>query len=465
MPRSIFLLSNRCWRSAATTSARGSSAACILASSSSPPPPSPQQEQAGRIQQRRRGYVSSSSSSNNNGGDRGGIRRSWSSTSSSSAAAAAIQAVPATSRQQRQLRRRRQYEGKVTVDGNGPPRQQQQQPAFGDLVEPVEFGSDRGDDCTEIDEYLESTANLSPWVPTPDVVARRAFDLALMTTPDFVPGGDEQQRQEEEEEEEVHVDLGSGDGRVNFHAVDYARVRTSIGIDNDPKVLEVARQRLLRRHPQPDIRFVRGNLSDPDCDAWNYLDDATIVTMYFARPALVEIRPILERRLSNRNVATADARRKPCRVVTVGYEMPGWQASVQEVVLGTKINVYQFGGDEEEDSGGGRGGQLRPLQDGEDEEDDDFVFVDVDDEELRGNEDAIISERPEELRKSALEGKEFEGSKVIDHTGKYPIRGFNPDIFRGTNEEEDDDWDNEDDVEVDDGNGSAEARTSKDEPK
>jgi hypothetical protein len=61
---------------------------------------------------------------------------------------------------------------------------------FGDLELPYEHGE------ASIDDYLKKTS-LSPWVPMPDSAARKMLDLAAASTSDF------------------HVDLGSGDGRVN----------------------------------------------------------------------------------------------------------------------------------------------------------------------------------------------------------------------------------------------------------
>ena len=78
-------------------------------------------------------------------------------------------------------------------------------------------------------------------------------------------------------------------------------------------------------------------------------------------------------------------------------------------------------------------------------------------------EEDIIKEKPTQLTRqhaalaNANDGRNMgTSSKVVDHSGQYPIRGFNPDIF---NEEEDDDedWDavdaEEEEEDSDDGEG------------
>jgi hypothetical protein len=99
--------------------------------------------------------------------------------------------------------------------------------------------------------YL-TMASLSPWVPCPDIVVKRVLEIANVTTND------------------VHVDLGCGDGRLNFAALDYytggstnegenkgvvggvgGGVKESWGIDIDTNILERCNARLRRRYVPP----------------------------------------------------------------------------------------------------------------------------------------------------------------------------------------------------------------------
>jgi len=235
--------------------------------------------------------------------------------------------------------------------------------AFGNLDEPYDYGT------KTLDEYLK-LASLSPWVPTPDVVARKMMDVA------------------EAGPHDVHVDLGSGDGRLCFQAIDYGCAR-SIGIDVDPGIVEVARQRLRRRHPPPDLEFFVADLLKVDSTAdavWDKVREATIITMYFAEEALRVFRPVLEEKLAGCE----------CKILTCGYEMPGWNSRRQEVVLGTQIHRYDWGSEEE---------------------DGDFQFAGPD----------ILEQKPEFLDRTPLENNsKFSGYTIVDKTRRFPF-GYDPD--------------------------------------
>eukprot|EP00934_Nitzschia_sp_Nitz4_P005468 Nitzschia sp. Nitz4//scaffold185_size43419//12101//12925//NITZ4_007297-RA/size43419-processed-gene-0.71-mRNA-1//1//CDS//3329539697//5458//frame0 len=182
------------------------------------------------------------------------------------------------------------------------------------LEEPLEYTPDG----TTIDDYSEQKATLSPWTPVPESVARKIFDRANPTS------------------EDVHVELGSGDGRVNFYAIE-AGVQRSVGIDVDEAIVEVAQQRLQRIHPMPPLDFYVADLVDETSPnhtrAWDDVSQATILTMYFAKEGLQTIRPLLERALMG----------KQCQIFTCGYAMPGWDSQVVETVLDMPIYYYDWG--------------------------------------------------------------------------------------------------------------------------
>lgn len=190
------------------------------------------------------------------------------------------------------------------------------------MQDPFEYSGD------SIEEYREK-ANLSPWVPVPDSVARKIFDRAL-------PEQQEDGSDNTGKADEIHVELGCGDGRVNFHAIEYG-VKESIGIDVDEDVVERGQERLKRIHPQPNLRFVVSDLMDPNSPAWTeFVPKATILTMYFATDGLEKIRPLLEQAL----------RGKRCKVFACGYAMPGWDPQIVETVLDIPIHFYDWGNDE-----------------------------------------------------------------------------------------------------------------------
>ncbi|KAL7490918.1 hypothetical protein ACHAWT_000443 [Skeletonema menzelii] len=225
------------------------------------------------------------------------------------------------------------------------------------------------------DQYLQ-LASLSPWVPCPDVVSKRVFEIATAN------------------ETDVHVDLGCGDGRLNFMAVDGStRVGKSWGVDVDENILNKCYERLGRRfvpskkknnsseeeeveeesllefvkadlvevielqkklYQQQELHLLGGddaaieksvknatsNINDANNESLqsitNKIANSTIITMYFVDNALQQIQPYLSSILGGR---------KNVRVITIGYEMPnkdGWNASWVERVLGLTIFRYDM---------------------------------------------------------------------------------------------------------------------------
>jgi hypothetical protein len=245
---------------------------------------------------------------------------------------------------------------------------------------------------------LSNKSTLSPWVPLPDAVARSALDLAG-AGPDT----------------KLHVDLGSGDGRVNFHAVDGYRVQSTIGIEVDEQLVAAAEARVSKRHPRPtNIAFQTADLlahfDDPESVWLNVIPRADIITFYFAQPMLLRSR--LEAALTG----------KRCQIVSCGYEMPGWTAAQERVVLGTTIYLYEFGGDGDDTS----------TFHGED---------------LLINNTVISRKTLQGLQQQQQQqrGQKFAGANVVDRTAHFPMRGFDPDrLFHNDDDEDidgDDDWD------------------------
>lgn len=245
-----------------------------------------------------------------------------------------------------------------------------------------------------VDDYLAKTS-LSPWVPLPDSACRAMLDLVQMN------------------ETDTHVDLGSGDGRVNFWAADGAKVKWTLGVDVDEGILQVARDRLAKRHPLPEnIQFVQVDLlKDLENPVWDRIREATVISMFFATPALRLFRPVLEEQLRGRS----------CKIVTAGYPMPGWQHPWQTtVVLGTTLHYYRWGEKWEEEM--------------DDESVENFLA-----------DDFVL---PEATR-NALETDRFRGSKVIDRTtGRNLVKQY----MERFGEDSEDDADNlfEDDDEDND---------------
>jgi len=221
-------------------------------------------------------------------------------------------------------------------------------------------------------EYLQ-LASLSPWVPCPDMVIKRVFEIANANTND------------------KHVDLGCGDGRLNFAAISTFGLKNSLGIDIDVNILEKCYERLGKRYvpgrfgttsssighndqesissEADKLDFVQADLirvierqktkykeqllsfqgntlsiskkgEVEKVEDWSKEDEitqqisqSTIITMYFVDEALQQIQPYL--------ASVVGGRTDVC-VITIGYEMKGWEPSWVERVLGLTIFKYDM---------------------------------------------------------------------------------------------------------------------------
>ena len=192
-----------------------------------------------------------------------------------------------------------------------------------DLLESSSTGmfiprNELGEEVT-MGEYLEF-ATLSPWVPSPDAVARRALDIGNTS------------------EDDVHYELGCGDGRMNIFAIDLYNVKKSVGIDIDPSMIQQSNERILRRHPAPEnVSFICADLVDErnktTSEIWEKIgEECTVLTMYFVEDALNKLKPLLEKHLLG----------KQCKILTIGYQINGWEPKWAEAVLGLTISMYDM---------------------------------------------------------------------------------------------------------------------------
>jgi hypothetical protein len=115
-------------------------------------------------------------------------------------------------------------------------------------------------------------------------------------------------------------------------------VKKSIGLELDTEILKRARQDLSKMGLD-GVEFHEVNLLDSD-QVEPLIETATVVTIYLVKEALVQIRPLLEKCFLNTPHSS--------RIVTCGYEMPGWEPSWTEVQLGLPIYLYNAGGTAED---------------------------------------------------------------------------------------------------------------------
>ncbi len=131
--------------------------------------------------------------------------------------------------------------------------------------------------------------SLAPYVPSPLNIVREMLILAGAGPGDVV------------------YDLGCGDGRVLFTAVEEFKVEKAVGYELDQEMVEALEKRIVDSGMVVSISAIQANFMEAD------LTKATIVTLYLTTSGNAKLRPKLEADL------------KPgARVVSHDFPIHGW---------------------------------------------------------------------------------------------------------------------------------------------
>ena len=137
------------------------------------------------------------------------------------------------------------------------------------------------------------------WVPTPFEHIAPFFELAPVSSSDVV------------------YDLGSGDGRLLFAALDKGAAR-AVGVELDPNHAQTARDKAKEKGLQDKVTFLHADVMDVN------LSEASLVLCYLITAASAALKPKFEAEL------------KPgTRVVMESFPVPGWKP------LETKSREYK----------------------------------------------------------------------------------------------------------------------------
>jgi|SRR5687767_4556351 len=126
------------------------------------------------------------------------------------------------------------------------------------------------------------------WVPTPPALVEKMLDMARVTETDYV------------------IDLGSGDGRNIIAAA--KRGARALGIEFDSVLVEVARRNAVAEGVGARARFIEGDMYEAD------ISKATVLALFLLPDNLDRLKPKFSRL------------RPGSRIVTNGYQIPGWEA-------------------------------------------------------------------------------------------------------------------------------------------
>ena len=127
------------------------------------------------------------------------------------------------------------------------------------------------------------------WVPTPYEHIDPFFELAPVSSSDVV------------------YDLGSGDGRLLFAALEKGASK-AVGVELNPDHARTARDKAKEKGLENKVTFVEADVMDVN------LSEATLVLCYLITAASIALKPKLEAEL------------KPgTRVVMESFPVPGWK--------------------------------------------------------------------------------------------------------------------------------------------
>ena len=139
--------------------------------------------------------------------------------------------------------------------------------------------------------YIDTTPALDvDYVPTPMPTVRKMLEMAEAGPEDHL------------------VDLGSGDGRILVTAARKYGVRSALGIELDPWLVEYARAEAMEAGVSDRVKFVQADLFETD------FANADVVTMYLLPQLNLRLRPYMLARLS-----------PGTRIVSHSFDMGEWQ--------------------------------------------------------------------------------------------------------------------------------------------
>ena len=151
------------------------------------------------------------------------------------------------------------------------------------------------------------------WVPTQTEYIDSFFELAPVSSSDIV------------------YDLGSGDGRLLFAAVEKGAGKC-IGVDIDPDRVNVAREAAKSKGVDSKVNFVEADVMEVD------LSEASVILCYLLTDASIELRPKFEKEL------------KPgTRVVMESFPVPGWKPAKVKEINGRTFCYYTIPPEKTED--------------------------------------------------------------------------------------------------------------------
>lgn len=148
--------------------------------------------------------------------------------------------------------------------------------------------------------------SLAPFVPSNEAVVTRMLELARVTPDDVV------------------ADLGCGDGRILFSAVQKFGAKSAFGYELRADLYKTVTSKIHKENLGDRIRVFNEDALKAD------LSDATIITLYLTTSGNSKLKPLLSQMKDG------------TRIVSHDFRMDGWAYSKRENFQGHTIYLYNI---------------------------------------------------------------------------------------------------------------------------
>jgi len=167
-------------------------------------------------------------------------------------------------------------------------------------------------DNDRVPTWGEPRNSVAPFVPTPLNVVKKMLELAKAGPEDTL------------------YDLGCGDGRILFTAIEEFQVKNAVGIDLNPTMIRKVNLQIKEKSLEDRVRVYNDNFFNIN------LKPATLITLYLTTSGNSKLRPKFEEELSLGS-----------RVVSHDFPMNGWKSAKKQIpeyykTGSHKIYLYQI---------------------------------------------------------------------------------------------------------------------------
>jgi len=160
-------------------------------------------------------------------------------------------------------------------------------------------------------QWEDHPDSLAPFVPSPLNIVRGMLQLADLKSNDIL------------------YDLGCGDGRILFIAIDEFQIQKAVGYEINPRMVEELERKIMEKGMAKKIFVENKNFMHAN------LGEASVITLYLTTSGNVKLKPKLEKELKSGS-----------RVVSHDFPIHGWTTvnfdGTPFTIGSHKIFIYQI---------------------------------------------------------------------------------------------------------------------------